>query len=162
MRFTKWTIAALFLTCAIASQAATQQPATQEHEKKLKRSDLPAAVQKTVDQESQGATIRGYSSETDNGQIEYEVALRVHGHNKDVSIAADGSVLEIEEEVALDSLPAPVKAGLLQLAGPGRITKVESLTKRGAIVAYEAQVRTGAKRSEIQVGPDGKPLAHPE
>src|SRR6267142_2394115 len=45
MRFTKWTIAALFLTCAIASQAATQQPATQEptaqqpteeHEKKLK------------------------------------------------------------------------------------------------------------------------------
>jgi uncharacterized membrane protein YkoI len=172
MRFMKWTIAALLLTCAIASQAATQQaatqkpasqqPAAQEHEKKVKRSDLPAAVQKTVDQESQGATIRGYSSETDNGQVEYEVALRVHGHNKDVSIAPDGSVLEIEEEVALDSLPAPVRDGLKQLAGRGRITKVESLTKHGAIVAYEAQVRTGTKRSEVQVGPDGKPLAHPE
>jgi hypothetical protein len=162
MRFTKWTIAALVLSCAMASQAATQQTPSQEKEKKLKRSDLPAAVQKTVDQESQGATIRGYSSETDNGQLEYEVALRVHGHNKDVSIAADGSVLVIEEEVALDSLPAPVRDGLKQLAGRGRITKVESLTKHGAIVAYEAQVRTGTKRSEIQVGPDGKPLAHPE
>jgi len=59
MRFTKWTIAALVLSCAIASQAATQQTPSQEKEKKLKRSDLPAAVQKTVDQESQGATIRG-------------------------------------------------------------------------------------------------------
>ena len=162
MRITNWTIAALVLSCAIASQAATQQAPAQEKEKKLKRSDLPAAVQKTVDQESQGATIRGYSSETDNGQLEYEVALRVHGHTKDVSIAADGSVLEIEEEVALDSLPAPVRDGLKQLAGHGRITKVESLTKHGAIVAYEAQVRTGKKRSEVQVGPDGKPLAHPE
>jgi uncharacterized membrane protein YkoI len=171
MRFTKWTIAALFLTCAIASQAATQQAATQkptaqqpaqEHEKKLKRSDLPAAVQKTADQESQGATVRGYSSETDDGQLVYEVALRVHGHNKDVSIAADGSVLEAEEEVALDSLPAPVRDGLRQLAGRGRITKVESLTKHGTLVAYEAQVRTGTKRSEVQVGPNGKPLAHPE
>jgi hypothetical protein len=161
MRFTKWTIAALFLTCAIASQAATQQ-ATQEREKKLKRSDLPAAVQKTVDQESQGATIRGYSSETDNGQLVYEIEMRVHGHNRDVLVAGDGSVLEIEEQVALDSLPAPVRSGLRQLAGRGRITEVESLTKHGTLVAYEAQVRTGAKRSEIQVGPDGKPLAHPE
>ena len=157
MRLTQWTIALLLLTCTIAAQAASQ-----EREKKLKRSDLPAAVLKTVDQESQGATIRGYSSETNDGQLEYEVALSVRGHNKDVSIAADGSVLEIEEEVALDSLPAPVRDGLRQLARSGRITRVESLTKHGAIVAYEAQVRTGAKRSEIQVGPDGKPLAHPE
>ena len=81
---------------------------------------------------------------------------------RDVLIGADGSVLEIEVEVALDSLPAAVKAGLLQLAGSGKITKVESLTKRGVLVAYEAQVRTGTKRSEVQVGPDGKPLAHPE
>ena len=162
MRFTKWTVALLFLTCAIASQAATQQAATQEKEKKLKRSDLPAAVQQTVDQESRGATIRGYSSETEGGQLQYEVAMTLRGHHRDVTIAADGSVVEIEEVVALDSLPAPVRAGLLQAAGAGKITRVESLTKRGAIVAYEAQVRTGKKRSEVQVGPDGTPLAHPE
>jgi hypothetical protein len=162
MRIAPWTVPLLILTCAIASQAATQQTATQEKEKKLKRSELPAAVQKTVDQESQGATISGYSSETDHGQLVYEVEMRVHGHGRDVLIGADGSVVEIEEEVALDSVPAAVKAGLVQLAGSGKIMKVESLTKRGALVAYEAQVRTGTKRSEIQVGPDGKALAHPE
>jgi len=155
MRIGKWTIPLLVLTCAIAAQTSAQ-------ERKLKRSDLPAAVQKTVDQESQGATVRGYTSEKDNGQLVYEIEMSVRGHSKDVTIAADGSVLEAEEEIAFDSLPAPVQDGLRQLAGSGKITKVESLTKHGAIVAYEAQVRTGAKRSEIQVGMDGKPLAHPE
>src|SRR5207244_5151875 len=110
------------------------QTPTPKKEKRLKRAELPAAVKKTVDKESQGATIRGYSSETDNGQIVYEVEMRVRGHGRDVLIGADGSVLEIGEEVALDSLPAAVKAGLLQLAGSGKITKVESLTKRGAVV----------------------------
>ena len=162
MRTTRWTVPLLILTCAIASQVATQQTPAPEKEKKLKRTDLPAAVQKAADQERHGATIRGYSSETEDGQLVYEVEMRVHGHGRDVLIGADGSVLEIEEEVALDSVPAAVKAGLVQLAGSGKITKVESLTKRGALVAYEAQVRTGAKRSEIQVGPDGKALAHPE
>ena len=119
MRTSRWTVPLLILTCALASQAATQQTPSQENEKKLKRADLPAAVRKTVDQESQGATIRGYSSEIDDGQLVYEVEMRVHGHGRDVLIGADGSVLEIEVEVALDSLPAAVKAGLLQLAGSG-------------------------------------------
>jgi hypothetical protein len=162
MTISKWTVPFLVLTCAIASQAATQQRATQEKEKKLKRSELPAAVLKAVEQESQGATISGYSSEMDDGQLVYEVTMRVRGHGRDVLIGANGSVLEVEEEVTLESLPATVKDGLLHLAGSGTITKVESLTKRGILVAYEAHVRTGAKRSEIQVGPDGKPLAHPE
>ena len=155
MRSGKWAVLPLILMCATASQGSTQ-------ERRLKRADLPAAVQKTADQESQGATVRGYSSETNGDQLEYEVAMTVRGHNRDVTIAADGAVVEIEEEIALDSLPAPVRTGLLQLAGSGKILNVETLTKRGALVAYEAHVRTGGKRSEIQFDPDGKPLAHPE
>lgn len=131
-------------------------------DKQLKKSDLPAAVQKTADEQSAGATVRGYASEVEDGKLQYEVQLTVNGHSKDVSIAPDGRVLEIEEQVALDALPAPVRAGLQKKAGAGKITKVESLTKHGALVAYEAQVLTGARKSEVQVGPAGKPLAHPE
>ena len=47
-------------------------------------------------------------------------------------------------------------------AGSGKITKVESIRKHGAIVAYEAKVLTNGKRSEVQVAPDGKPLDHEE
>lgn len=88
--------------------------------------------------------------------------MTVNGRSRDVSFAADGSTLEIEQEVLVDSLPAAVRSALVQKAGAGRITKVESLTKHGTLVAYEAQVRTGTKRSEVQVGPDGQPLAHEE
>jgi len=70
--------------------------------------------------------------------------------------------IEIEEEVAIASLPPAVNEGLTKAAGKGTIEKVESLTKKGKIVAYEAVVKTGTKKSEVQVGPDGKKLDHEE
>lgn len=150
-----WAVVAIVALSAAGSSASAQ-------DKRLKKSDLPAAVQKASDEQAKGATVRGYSSETENGQLEYEVAMTVNGRSRDVSFAADGSILEIEQEVLVDSLPAAVRAALVQKAGTGKITKVESLTKRGTLVAYEALVRTGTKRSEVQVGPDGQPLAHEE
>ena len=131
-------------------------------EKKIKRSDLPPAVEKTVAAQSAGATIRGFSTEKEKGQTLYEVEMTVNGHSKDISIAPDGTIIEIEEQVALDSLSPEVKAGLQSKAGKGKILKVESLTKKDKLVAYEAQVDTNGKKSEVQVGPDGKPLDHEE
>ena len=131
-------------------------------EKHIQKSDLPAAVQKTADEQTKGATVRGYSKETEDGKLEYEVEMTVSGHSKDVSMDPDGNILEVEEQVALGGLPAAVRDGLQQKAGSGKITKVESITKHGAVVAYEAKVMTGAKKSEVQVGPDGKPLDHEE
>ena len=147
--------ASFLLTLFLAVSASAQ-------EKRLKKSDLPPAVQKTADEQSKGATVRGYSSEMEEGKLQYEVEMTVNGHSRDVSIAPDGSVLEIEEQVALDTLPAAVREGLQKEAGGRKITKVESLTKHGTLVAYEAQVRAGNKWSEVQVSPGGKPLAHPE
>ena len=131
-------------------------------EKKIKRSDLPPAVEKTVAAQSEGATIRGFSTEKEKGQTFYELELMVNGHSKDVLMAADGSIVEVEEQVVLDSLSPEVKAGLQAKAGKGKILKVESLTKKDKLVAYEAQVETNGKKSEVQVGPDGKALHHEE
>jgi len=131
-------------------------------ERKIKRSELPPAVEKTVAAQSAGATIRGFSTERENGQTLYEVEMTVNGHGKDVSMTANGSIVEVEEQVAMDSLSPGVKAGLQAKAGKGKILKIESLTKMDKLVAYEAQVVTNGKRSEIQIGPDGKPLDHEE
>jgi hypothetical protein len=81
---------------------------------------------------------------------------------KDVLMDPNGSVVEVEEQVSLDSLPTAVQDGLRTKAGKGKILKVESLTKHDQIVAYEAKVTTDGKKSEVQVGPDGKPLDHEE
>jgi hypothetical protein len=131
-------------------------------EKKLTRAQLPPAVQKSVDEQSQGATVSSFSEEREHGKIFYQAEMKVNGHSKDLLFDGDGKVVEIEEEVAMDALAAAVKAGLQAKAGSGKIGKVESLTKQGKLVAYEARVMTNGKRSEIQVGPDGKPLDHEE
>ena len=131
-------------------------------EKKIKRSDLPPAVEKTVVAQSAGATVKGFSKEVEKGQTYYEAEMIVNGHTKDILIDPSGAIVEVEEQVAPDQLPAEVKSGLKAKAGEGKIVKVESITKQEKLVAYEAQVTKGGKKSEVQVGPDGKPLDHEE
>ena len=116
----------------------------------------------TVAEASKGATIKGFSKETTQGKTTYEVEMLVSGHGKDIEIDSSGRILEVEEEVAMASLPPTVAAGLTAKAAGGKILKVESLTKNGKLAAYEAKVETAGKRREIQVGPDGKALDHEE
>jgi uncharacterized membrane protein YkoI len=128
----------------------------QAFEKKVKIKDLPQAVQKTVQEQSKGASVRGLAEETDDGKTFYELELRVKGHTKDVLIDADGFVVEIEEEVALATLPPAVKTAFQTYAGKGKIRLVESIMKNDTIIAYEAQIKTGRKHSEIKVDADGQ------
>ena len=134
----------LIVSCAFAA------------EKKIQRSALPQAVDKAVEEVTKGATIRGFSMETENGKVEYEVEMTVNGHSKDVSIAKDGTVLEVEEEVAMDALPAAVRSALVTRAGTATIVMVESVSKAGKIVSYEADTLQGKKKAEIAVGPHGE------
>lgn len=147
--------ASLAIIAALAIAASAQ-------ETKIQRADLPPAVEKTVAEQSKGATVKGFSKEIEKGSTYYEAQLAVDGHSKDVLIDGTGGVVEVEEQVNFDSLPGAVKAGLQAKAGKGKIGKVESLTKHDKLVAFEAVVVNGGKKSEIQVGPDGKPLDHEE
>lgn len=151
-----------FRTNALSTATVLALTLTASAEKKVDRSALPPAVEKTVQAQSKGATIKGFSTERDHGKKVYEAEMIVDNHTKDIQIAEDGTLNEIEEEVTLESLPAAVQAALTNKAGDAKITKIESLTKSGKLVAYEAATLKGTKKGEIQVGPDGKNLAHEE
>src|SRR5438045_5842203 len=99
----KLSIALVVIALATCSIAVAQ-------EKKLKREQLPPAVERTVARESQGATINGFATEVENGKRLYEVELTVDGHSKDISMDRNGNILELEAEVAMDSLPTAVQA----------------------------------------------------
>jgi uncharacterized membrane protein YkoI len=147
---------------AILAGVVTCSSAVHAQSKKIQRAELPPAVEKTVVEQSKGATIQGFSTEVEDGKKLYEAALTVNGHARSIEMDEQGNLLETEDEVAIASLPPAVKAALTKAAGAGTIEKVETLTKKGKLVAYEADVKTGTKHSEIQVGPIGKKLAHPE
>ena len=128
----------------------------QESETKVKLKNLPPTVQKTVQEQSQGAKIRGLAKETEKGQTYYEVELLVKGHGKDVLIDPTGKVVAIEEEIALNDAPAAVKAALTKQTGKGRLTKLETITKNSTLEYYEARIKTGLKTREVKVDPEGK------
>jgi len=152
----------LRVTFAVVWLAACSAVLGLADETRIERKDLPPAVETTVAEESRGATIRGFAREVEDGRTQYEVELTIDGHARDVLIDEKGGVVEIEDEIPLEAPPAPVSSGLQKAAGAGHIVKVESLTRRGALVAYEAAVEEGTNRFEVQVDPDGKLLSDPE
>jgi uncharacterized membrane protein YkoI len=122
-------------------------------EKKIQRKDLPAAVQTAVQQEeSNGATVKNIVAEKEGGRTVYEVEMTVRGHTRDLLFDAGGTVIETEEEVSLDAVPAPVKAAL---EARGTVVKVEVVTK-GANVTYEGQIEKNGKKSEVAVDAAGR------
>ena len=125
-------------------------------EKRVKMKDLPEAVQKTVNEQSKGATIKGLSKEVEKGQTLYELELSVNGHSKDITMDATGNVVEVEEQVQIASLPEVVQTAIKQNAGTAQIQMVESVIKGGTLQYYEAHIKKGLKKSEFKIGTDGK------
>jgi hypothetical protein len=131
-------------------------------ERRIDRSALPEPVLKTVQEQSQGATVQGFTTEVEHGKRVYEAEMMLNGRSRDIEIASDGALIEVEEEVDFNSLPASVQSALKTRAAGARIAKVESLTKHNKLVAYEASTLKGSHHGEVQVGPDGAKLAHGE
>lgn len=124
---------------------------------KLSFTDLPAAVQTAAKANLSGAEIVGASKEIEKGQTTYEIETKRDGKSRDLSFDSSGKLLEVEQEVEMDSLPDSARAALQRTAAGGTIKKVESVTA-GNSLSYEAVVITkSGKHTEIAVNPDGTP-----
>jgi hypothetical protein len=125
-------------------------------DQKLQLKNAPAAVQKGVAENLKGATLKGLSRETEGGRTTFEAETTLDGRSRDFVLDAAGRLLEVEEEMATDAVPAAVRTAL---ESHGKILKVESVT-RGTTVTYEGTVEKGGKKSEVAVDASGKRLKH--
>src|ERR1039458_7053954 len=105
--------------------------------KSLAVKDLPTAVQKTVQEQTKGAEIKNISKETEKGVTQYEVETMVNGKHRDFNVDTKGGLVVVEEETAIDSIPAAAKAAIQKKVGTGKLGIVETVTK-GADTMYEA------------------------
>ncbi len=125
--------------------------------KKLQVKDLPPAVRKTVEAETKNAQLVGIASEKEGGKTVYELETKVNGMGRDLMIDGAGAILSIEEETAIDKIPAVARAAMEKAAVGGKITKVEILTK-DKTVTYEAAITKKGKKSEVTFTAGGKPV----
>jgi len=139
----------LFLTLAVMATIAWAA------EKKVAMKDLPPAVQQTVQDQAKGAEIKGLSQETGKGKTSYEVETMVNGKHRDFVVDAKGAVTEIEEETAIDSIPAAAKAAIEKKTAGGKIGRVETMTRGNATFYEAAYTNKDGKKREVLVKPDG-------
>jgi len=99
------------------------------------------------------------TQETKNGNVFYEAELDVSGRTRDVTFDRTGKLVSVEEEVALDRIPAAAREAIKKAAGTGKITLVESVTE-GGMTAYEAHIQKapGGPEVEVKVDANGNPV----
>ena len=124
-------------------------------EKSLAVKDLPPAVQKTVQEQLKGGEIKNISKEVEKAVTQYEVESVLNGKHRDFNVDSKGTLVVVEEETSIDSIPAAAKAAILKKVGTGKMGMVETLTK-GNETLYEAAYTTKAgKKGEVLVKADG-------
>lgn len=124
------------------------------HEQQISRKGVPAAVLTAFEKSYPNATIKGYSKETDNGQVVYEIESVEGGTTRDVTYTADGTLVSVEETLDTSALPPGVKAALDTRFPGGKIRKAEKITK-GAVVAYEFKIKHNGRTTEVAFDADG-------
>lgn len=125
--------------------------------KALQLTDLPASVQKTVQETLKGGAIKSIAKEKEDGIEQYEIESTLNGKSRDFNVAADGRLLVVEEATTLDAIPAAAKAAIQKRVAGGIVATVETLSKPGKPPLYEAAYKDAkGKRHEVLVDADGK------
>jgi len=124
--------------------------------KGLQLRDLPAAVQKTVQDHLMGGEIKSIGKEREDGVEQYEVESVLNGNSRDFNVDSKGNLLLVEIATTLDAIPAAARASILQKVSDGKLAAVETFTKTGQAMMYEASY-TGknGKKHEVLVKADG-------
>ena len=139
-----------FLTVVAISGLAGAAP------KSLQVKDLPAAVQKTVQDVLKGAEIKNISKEVEKGVTQYEIETLLKGRHRDFNVDAKGKLIVVEEEVDIAVIPAPAKSAIEKRVAAGKLKMVESVDKGDGVMLYEASYTSKAgKNAAVLVKADG-------
>lgn len=131
--------------------------AAQDDEQAIQCKKLPAAVRSAFEKTYRAARIKSCAKETEKGKTAYEIASVEGNIGRDVLYHPDGSVIVVEETIAVDSLPTPVQKALHEKFPKGKIVLAEKLI-RGSSISYEFQIRNKGKTVEIALDPQGNEI----
>jgi hypothetical protein len=131
---------------------AHSQARQEDYEKKVEEAQVPKAALSTLKALAGAAPIEEFAEEVEDGRKFYEGTWAgPHGH-VDGLVTEAGALVEIEEAVPADAVPAAARAEVEKEAGTGATLAFEKKT----LLMYEAHFKKDGKGREIIVLPDGR------
>jgi hypothetical protein len=116
----------------------------------------PEAVKQAIAKELPEAAITGCKAEHADGHDQFEVkATRKSGDKVEVDVAPDGAILQTEEVVALDKVPAKVMTAFAAKYPSAKPTGAEKQVRTGKGSFYELAFTADTKTKEATFAEDG-------
>lgn len=84
----------------------------------------------------------------------YEAEFKINGFEFDVKVTPEGKIIRVKEEIAVSSLPGPVRAAALKPYPGGRIKEADKVTQ-GELIRYKVEVVDNMDDYDVLLTPDG-------
>ena len=146
-----------------AAQATAAEPAQKAApaEIKLKAEELPKAVSECLKARFPGLQITSAAKETENGNVVFDIELTQKGRKFESDIKEDGTILEVEKEVAEKDYPKALATSVEAKYPKGKVTIVMEVNtvkdKKETPDHLEVTVQTADKQEkELLFKLDGK------
>lgn len=141
-----------FLITAAALGLAA--PALAQEEDSISMDEVPEAAM-TAAQENAPEGITEFESVQLDGETYEFAATKEDGTAVEVDVMADGTLDEIEEEVAMEAVPQPVAATLDAEAAGLQPTMIEKSTRADGAIVYEFEGQLDGQEVDIEINEDG-------
>ncbi|MEP7362594.1 MAG: hypothetical protein ABI972_05015 [Acidobacteriota bacterium] len=87
---------------------------------------------------------------------QYEIETVLNGKAWAFDVDSKGTLLVVEEQTTIDAIPAAAKAAILKRVGDGKLATIETYSKPGMPMMYEAAYTDNkGKQHEVLVTANG-------
>jgi uncharacterized membrane protein YkoI len=155
-----------FVMCVVIGLAA-QATAARADEEKIPPDQVPKKIMDAIKKRFPGAEVTSVEKETENGKVVYDVELKQKGRKYEMDIKEDGTIVEIEKEVAAKDVPEAVTKAVKAKYPDATIEEIMEVNKvegkKETPIHYEIViVMANKKKREVVVSLDGKTVKGPK
>jgi hypothetical protein len=101
----------------------------EDKEEKIPLDKVPKAVMDAIKTRFPGADVTSVEKETEDGQVVYDVELKHKDRKYEMDIKEDGTILEIEKEMASADVPEAITKAVLAKYPKAKIEEVMEVNK---------------------------------
>jgi uncharacterized membrane protein YkoI len=146
-------VAALLMVAASAR--------AEDKAEKIPLDKIPKAIKDAIDGRFPGADVSGVEKEKEDGKVVFDVELKHKGRKYEMDILEDGTIIEIEKEIALKDVPEAITKAVEGKFPKAKIMEVMEVNKvkgkEETPIHYEVTIENADKKTqEVIVSLDGK------